>query len=112
MPTAHPHWGEAAETCAARRLNEELGLTGLPLEYREQVTYRADVGGGLIEHEQVDIFLARVPTRVVPRPNPDEVMDTSWVDMAELARRTQAHPERFTPWLRIYLAEYSEQIFA
>jgi isopentenyl-diphosphate delta-isomerase len=108
----HPHWGEAAEVCAARRLNEELGLTGLPLEYREQVTYRADVGGGLIEHEQVDIFLSRVSTRVVPRPNPDEVMDTDWVDMAELARRTQASPERFTPWLRIYLADHAEQIFA
>ena len=29
----HPHWGEAALDCAARRLYQELGLTGLCLLY-------------------------------------------------------------------------------
>ena len=43
----HPHWGEAPEACAHRRLRQELGLEGLDLEHRDQVTYRADVGGGL-----------------------------------------------------------------
>ena len=27
----HPRWGEAAADCAARRLEEELGIAGLPL---------------------------------------------------------------------------------
>lgn len=108
----HPHWGEAPEACAHRRLREELGLEGLALEHRDQVTYRADVGGGLIEHERVDIYLSRVESRVSPRPNPEEVMETDWVDMAELAARTRRAPERFTPWLRIYLEQYADQIFA
>jgi len=43
----HPHWDEAPERCAHRRLWEELGLSGLALEHRGQVTYRAAVGGGL-----------------------------------------------------------------
>ena len=108
----HPHWGEAPEACAHRRLYEELGLEGLTLEHRDQVTYRADVGGGLTEHERVDIYLARVDEKPEPVPNPDEVMDTGWVDMAELAERTRRNPALFTPWLRIYLENHADQIFA
>ena len=108
----HPAWGEAPEACAHRRLREELGISGLPLDYRQQVTYRADVGSGLVEHERVDIFLACVPQRVETDPDPAEVMDVAWVDMAELSRRVRRDPACYTPWLRIYLAEHAEQIFA
>jgi len=107
----HPHWDEAPEACAHRRLFEELGLTGLKLEHRDRVTYRATVGGGLTEHERVDIFLARVNHRVTPRPDPEEVMETAWVGMAELAERTRRTPERYTPWLRIYMDRHADQIF-
>ena len=108
----HPHWDEAPEACAHRRLAEELGLEGLDLMHRDQVTYRADVGGGLTEHERVDIFVARVAQKPVPVPNPAEVMAVDWVAMDALARRTVESPEIFTPWLRIYLAEHAGQIIA
>jgi len=108
----HPYAGELPKDCAARRLSQELGLSGLTLEHRDQITYRADVGQGLIEHERVDIFVARVARRVTPRPNPDEVMETAWVDMAELAQRTRRRPDAYTPWLCIYMDQYSAQIFA
>jgi len=108
----HPHWGEDAGVCAVRRLNEELGITGLDLDYRDRIEYRADVGNGLIEHEVVDLFIARVEARVPMRPNPDEVMDTAWISMADLARATEVEPERYTPWIRIYMAEHAEAIFA
>lgn len=108
----HPHWDEAPEACAQRRLSEELGISGLVLEHRDQVEYRADVGGGLIEHELVDIFIARVPARIQVAPNPDEVMEVEWVQMSDLVRKTKRDPGRFTPWLRIYLEQYAEQIFA
>ncbi|MGG7643469.1 isopentenyl-diphosphate Delta-isomerase [Rhodovulum sp. YNF3179] len=108
----HPRMDEAPAACAERRLREELGITGLDLSPREQVEYRADVGGGLIEHEVVDIFLARVARRIPVSPNPDEVMDTAWVGMAELCARTRRDPSRYTPWLRIYLEEHAAQIFA
>ena len=72
----HPHWGEDPATCARRRLDEELGITGLDLGYRDRVEYRADVGGGLIEHEVVDIFTARLPSRCAVAPEPEEVMAT------------------------------------
>ncbi|MCA0846340.1 isopentenyl-diphosphate Delta-isomerase [Salipiger thiooxidans] len=106
----HPHWDEAPETCAARRLEEELGITGVALEPRGQVEYRADVGGGMIEHELVDIFVAEAPEGMTLAPNPDEVMDTDWVALDALRARTVSEVGSFTPWLRIYLSDHAEQI--
>ena len=101
----HPFWDEPSLTCAKRRLDEELGISGLRLDHRDQVEYRADVGGGLTEHELVEIYVAEAVA------NPAEVMDIAWVDLSDLARQTQTTPERFTPWLRIYLAEHMDSIF-
>ena len=44
----HPEWNESGMDCAQRRLNEELGITGLTLDQRETLEYRAPVGGGMI----------------------------------------------------------------
>ena len=100
----HPRWGEAPEACAKRRLNEELGITGLTLHRAGGTEYRADVGQGLIEHEVVDIFRADAPESLSITPNPDEVCDTKWITLTDLAARIQTDPAAFTPWLRIYLA--------
>ncbi len=107
----HPAWGESAADCAARRLGEELGIHGLRLEPRGRVDYRAAVGGGMVEHERVDLFRAEAGPDLAVRPNPDEVMDWRWLGRAELAAEIAAAPERFVPWLRIYLAEHAGQIF-
>lgn len=106
----HPHWGEDPAVCADRRLREELGAS-LPMTRRGEIEYRADVGGGLIEHEVVELFVAETRAAdLVLRPNPEEVADTRWIALPDLRREISATPERFTPWLRIYLAEHSAQI--
>jgi isopentenyl-diphosphate delta-isomerase len=69
------------------------------------IEYRADVGGGLIEHEVVEVFSAQAPAHLVPQPDPDEVMQTRWITLETLEVEVRATPEKFTPWLRIYLAE-------
>jgi isopentenyl-diphosphate delta-isomerase len=107
----HPNWKESSLDCANRRLKEELGINGLSLEYRDRVEYRADVGGGLIEHEVVDIFVANVETAPTLSLNPDEVMATRWVRYGDLMQDVVKEPNRFTPWLRIYLDTYAPQIF-
>jgi isopentenyl-diphosphate delta-isomerase len=38
-------------------------------------------------------------------------MEVDWTPMLDLVATTRSHPERFTPWLRIYLERHSEQIF-
>ncbi len=107
----HPNWNEQPVDCAVRRLDEELGITRLYPAHRDQVEYRADVGGGLIEHEVVDIYLAEASADLGVRPNPDEVMQVRWVDLYDLAAEARRWPERFTPWLRIYLEEHLDRIF-
>ena len=107
----HPRWNEDAGDCAARRLDEELGIADLTLTFADRVEYRAEVGNGLIEHELVDIFVAKATATFKISPNPDEVMATRWVDLAVLAAEVSRDPAPFTPWLRIYLAEHMDKIF-
>ncbi len=107
----HPMWGEASDACARRRLNEELGLSGLPVIRAGQVEYRADVGQGMIEHEVVDVFLAPATFRPLLRPDPAEVADTRWMSLAALQADLAATPEAYTPWLHIYITEYRARIF-
>ena len=107
----HPDFDEAPAACAVRRLQEELGIVGLIPEHRHHLEYRADVGGGLIEHEVVDVYLARARDSLVLNPNPDEVMATEWMDYHDLLAMVERKPERFTPWLQIYLADHADMIF-
>lgn len=99
----HPRWGEDPLACALRRLREELGITGLNLRPAGQIEYRADVGGGLTEHELVDVFVAEAAADLSLAPDPAEVMQTRWQPRADLAREVGADPAQFTPWLKIYL---------
>ncbi len=107
----HPLWGEAAVDCAERRLAEEMGILGLDLSAMGQVEYRADVGGGMIEHEVVDLFRAYATESLAMALNPDEVMDARWVDLADLHAEIAQTPLAFTPWLQIYLQRHAGLIF-
>jgi isopentenyl-diphosphate delta-isomerase len=106
----HPDWGEAPVDCAVRRLREELGVEGLTPQHRGKIEYRADVGGGMVEDEIVDVFSASATPALPITPNPDEVMQARWIRLGDLQAEIAAGPDRFTPWLRIYLAEHLEQI--
>ncbi len=107
----HPAWGESPANCAVRRLREELGVTGIYPAKRDTVEYRADVGGGMIEHEVVDIFVAAASKNLVVTPNPSEVMQVEWIGLYDLAAEVSRRPSRFTPWLRIYLQDHQDAIF-
>lgn len=108
----HPHWQEASLTCADRRLGEELGITGPDLQFGQTVEYRADVGGGLTEHEVVDIYTARVEANIAMALNPDEVQAVRWIGFDTLAQEINETPERFTPWLRVYMRDHRDWITA
>lgn len=108
----HPHWGEAADVCALRRMAEELGVTGITVTFREEVEYRADVGQGLTEHEVVQIFVADAPEGLNITLNPAEVAAVEWVTLPELERRLAESPEQFTPWLKVYMQDHADVIFA
>ncbi|MCA0872537.1 isopentenyl-diphosphate delta-isomerase [Seohaeicola saemankumensis] len=107
----HPHWNEPSDVCAIRRLKQELGITGLFPEFRHHLEYRADVGKGMVEFEAVDVFLARTFGDLAIDPDPDEVMEIRWTDYHDLLAEIGRHPERFTPWLKIYLKNHADTIF-
>lgn len=103
----HPHWGEGALACAQRRIGQELGVHVDPAQLRhvQGIEYRADVGGGLTEHEVVDIFVAQCPASTPMALNPAEVMGCQWISLTALQAEIIHTPERFTPWLRIYFQQ-------
>ena len=107
----HPHWRESHAACAKRRLQEELGITGLALHHVGEIEYRAEVGSGLIEHEVVQVFTTEAPPDLVIAANPEEVMDSAWMDLDRLAEDTLRNPARYTPWLRLYMAKHRATIF-
>ena len=107
----HPEWNEAPEVCAQRRLFEELGITGLEPQHRHHLEYRADVGGGLTEHEVVDVYVADADATLKVTPHPEEVMAIEWVRFSDLLSQVDKTPERFTPWLQIYLRDHGQTIF-
>lgn len=106
----HPHWAEDDLTCATRRLDEELGITGLTLRDVRQIEYRAEVGGGMTEHEVVRLFVAEAPEGLAITPNPEEVCDTRWITLPALESELARHPDRFTPWLRIYMRDHADML--
>ncbi|MDG1430940.1 MAG: isopentenyl-diphosphate delta-isomerase [Paracoccaceae bacterium] len=108
----HPFWGEDAKECAVRRLEEELGITGLELQHRANLEYRANVGNDLIEHEVVDLFVAWADLSLAVKPNPEEVMDWRWISLKDLMTEVDQTPDAFTPWFKIYLSDYAETLKA
>ncbi len=111
----HPMWGESAADCAVRRLGQELGISDLGLRHVGQVEYRAAVPGvreNLIEHEVVEVFVGEAGGLLDLELDPDEVQAVRWVTLDALRAEIGATPEAFTPWLRIYLEQHAEMIFA
>lgn len=107
----HPDWDEAPLDCAMRRLAEELGIAGLSPVFRDTVEYRAEVGGGMVEHEVVDIFTAEAGAGLSVTPHPDEVAEVRWIALPDLVADIVARPAAYTPWLRIYLDRHAAAIF-
>jgi isopentenyl-diphosphate Delta-isomerase len=95
---SHPRPGEPVAAAARRRLREEMGMD-CELEPAFTFVYRADLDGGLTEHELDHVFVGT--TDDSPEPDPDEVSGWRWAEPAEIAREMESDPERFTAWFPI-----------
>lgn len=96
----HPMPGEATDAAALRRLREEMGMT-CGLEKAFEFSYRAELPGGLIEHEYGHIFFGRSDT--TPALNPVEADRFAWRSLDAIGRRMARRPAAFTPWFRLVL---------
>ena len=74
------------------------------------MTYRAQLGGGLVEHEYDHIFLGVTDSPELAVPNPGEIAAISWLTVDEISMRIQTNREEFTPWFIILMTEHLHQI--
>ncbi len=97
---SHPRSGETLEAATQRRLQEELGITGCPLQFLFKFQYQAQFDATGSEHELCSVFIGSCsdPLRI----NGNEISAWRWVSpqalQSELASREAA---RFTPWFKI-----------
>jgi isopentenyl-diphosphate delta-isomerase len=95
---SHPRRGEATEAAARRRTREELSLTA-SLRYLFKFTYQVPFDTAGAEHELCWVFAGRAAG--TPRVNANEIAATRFIAAEALDREIEAHPEIYTPWLRI-----------
>nr|WP_294874298.1 isopentenyl-diphosphate Delta-isomerase [uncultured Pedobacter sp.] len=95
---SHPRLGEETLNAANRRLNEEMGME-CKLEYGFNFTYHAELTSGISENEYDHVFFGI--SDQVPNPNPEEVSEFRYVNMADLEEDIKARPEIYTEWLKI-----------
>ena len=97
----HPRPGEAAAAAASRRLVEEMGISPR-LTFAGLFAYQAPVGDGLWENEVVHVFTGLHEGSAAP--DPAEVGDWRWSEVAPLRADIAAREDRYTPWFRLYAA--------
>jgi len=105
----HPRPGEAVQTAAERRLNEELGVS-CPLRWKLRTCYQAPVGADLIENEIVHLFVGSYGGDV--QPNPDEVEAYAWRTRPALLKEMRDAPDAYTYWFKHYVCSFGDDIFA
>ena len=92
----HAKPGEQFVLAAARGLQEELGLSSVPLEPLGEPRWVEQRGHGFIDREIQQAFRGALGGPVVP--DPVEVAEVRLIDMAQLQQWIEAQPGDFTPW--------------
>ena len=105
---SHPTPEETTIAAAQRRCHEEIGISA-KLEHCGHFIYRAELDGGLIEHELDHVFYAIIDN-AEPKANPDEVSELRWVNISELNHDLNANPQQYSAWLRPALALLPDSI--
>ncbi len=94
----HPAPGEDLVAAIQRRVGQELG--GVPTDVRPVLPhfrYRAVDASGIVENEVCPVFVGRLP-RAEVRPAPEEVMEHTWVEWADLVDVAAKTPHLLSPW--------------
>ena len=85
---------------AQRRLKAEMGLN-CQLEAFGSLTYRADVGNGLVEYEFDHLLTGH--SDLDPALNTEEAIDWRRIPLTTQEQEVRARPDHFTPWLKIII---------
>jgi isopentenyl-diphosphate Delta-isomerase len=99
---SHPRPGESTLAAAHRRLREEMGIA-CALRPVYSFVYRAELDGGLIEHEYDHVLVGQYNGD--PQPDPVEVAGWRWATPTDIAQRLESNPDRFSAWFRLLFPE-------
>jgi isopentenyl-diphosphate delta-isomerase len=93
---SHPRPGEEPIDAARRRLVEEMGID-CDLSPAFSFIYRAELDGGLIEHELDHVFVGTFVG--APLPDKREVGAWGWMAVPALIAECLANPSHYSAWL-------------
>lgn len=93
---SHPRAGETLAQAVPRRLAQELGVAGATCREVGTYCYRAVFPNGITEYEMDHVFVGEWSG--APDPDPEEVMDWRWENVAAVTAEVEAQPQRFTAW--------------
>ena len=108
---SHPREGESVVEAANRRVFEELGIVPeviADLHSDFHFVYRAEFDNGLIEHELDHVLVGRFAGEC--HLNSEEVAAVKWIAMDTLFLDVEEHPDQYTAWFKIILAEYAKHL--
>ncbi|MFC1543261.1 isopentenyl-diphosphate Delta-isomerase [Candidatus Neomarinimicrobiota bacterium] len=97
---SHPLPYEPTPVAAQRRLYQEMGLY-VEVMHIFDVTYRARVENGLIEHEYDQIFIGY--SNLTPKPNQHEVDAWRYATRSQIATEISLQAVDYTPWFKLIL---------
>ncbi len=106
---SHPRKGETLEVATKRRLLEELGVA-CTLEFMYKFIYQAAYKNIGAEHELCHVYFGKISDSLLPNPN--EILEVKWLDIAELSSDINANPEIYTPWLKLEWETICHQFLA
>lgn len=104
--------GEIYLERAASRVKEELGIVVDASQLRElyKFAYYAPDVEGWCENELDTVIVGEWSGEL--SLNPEEAMDSRWVEWGELQREVEQEPEKFAPWFKMILRdERFRQVF-
>lgn len=96
----HPAPGSGLLADAARRLSEELGLTGIDLHQVGVHRYRADDPvTERVEYEYDHVLVGHLDDLSAAHPDPAEVAALRWASADQVRLELASQPWSFAPWL-------------
>ena len=95
---SHPREGEDILDAAMRRLEDELGINGIHLEYLYKFSYQAsykDIGS---ENEMCSVFIGSINGDVIFNAN--EIESIRFIDCESLEQEMHLNSD-YTPWFKM-----------
>jgi isopentenyl-diphosphate delta-isomerase len=102
---SHPAPGETIKQAAKRRLQQEMGISGVNLEVIFDFIYYKEFDNGLIEHELDHVLIGEFEGDA--QLNPVEAEDAQWLYPKEIKEWIELAPEKFTYWFKLAFSKLS-----